>query len=126
MPVGTVRVKGLREFQRAANKAEKETKKVVRDRLKEAGDVVRQEAARLFSPINAKSAAGYRTRARIGSVFVEQSLRKTTGLHPRYGSLQMRRALLPALEAESDEVERRLRLAANELADIVEGKWLAF
>ena len=125
MATQTVRVRGLREFMRATAKADKSTKKVVRDKLKEAGDVVRQEAAELFSPISAKSAAGYRVRARVGGVYVEQSLRKTTGQHPTFGRLQMGRALEPALERKSGEVEKRLEKAVDELADIMEGKTFA-
>jgi hypothetical protein len=122
MATQTVRVKGLRDFMRATTKAERETKKAVRDKLKEAGDIIRQDASERFSSISVKSAAGLRTRARMGSVFVEQSLRKTTGLRPDFARLQMRRGLEPALEAKSDEVERRLEKAMDELADIVEGR----
>ena len=93
----------------------------VRDKLKEAADVVRVEASARFAPISAKSAAGYRIRARIGAAFVEQSLRKTTRKHPEYGRFQMRRALEPALEAKSHEVEKRLEKAVDELADVIEG-----
>lgn len=125
MATQTVRVSGLREFMRATAKADKETKKVVRDKLKEAADIVRVEASQRFSPISAKSAAGYRTRARMSGAFVEQSLRKTTGKHPTYGRLQMRRALEPALEAKSHEVEKRLEKAVDELADIMEGRTFA-
>jgi hypothetical protein len=121
MATQTVKVKGLREFMRATAKADKETKKVVREKLKEAADIVRVEASSRFRPISARSAAGYRTRARIGGAFVEQSLRKTNRKHPTYGALQMRRALEPALEAKSDEVERRLEKGIDELADIMEG-----
>lgn len=118
----TVRVEGLRDFLRDTNKAEKETKKKVRDRLKEAGDVVREEASRLFSPVSAKTAGGYKVRARVSGVHVEQSLRKTTGMRPDFGALQMRRALVPALINKEDDVYREMEKAADDLADIVEGR----
>jgi hypothetical protein len=35
---------------------------------------------------------------------VEQRRRKTTGQHPEFGSLQMRRALLPAMREEEPQV----------------------
>jgi len=117
----TVKVRGLRDFMRATAKAEAGTKKVVREKLKEAADIVRVEASARFAPISAKSAAGYRTRARMTGAFVEQSLRKTTRKHPEYGRFQMRRALEPALEAKSHEVEKRLEKAVDELADTMEG-----
>lgn len=115
-------MEGLREFLRATSKADRETKKKVRDRLKEAGDVVREEASRLFSPVSAKSAAGYRVRARVTGVHVEQSLRKTTGTRGDYGALQMRRALVPALVAKEDEVVREMEKAAEDLTEIVGGR----
>jgi len=125
MTTQTVRVKGLREFMRATAKAEKGTKKAVQDKLKEAADIVRVEASQRFTPTSAKSARGFRTRARMSGAFVEQSLRKTTGDHPTYGRLQMRRALEPALEAKSHEVEQRLEKAVDDLADTMERKTLA-
>lgn len=117
----TVQVKGLTEFLRATNKAERETKKVVREKLRDAGDVVREEASKRFAPFSAKSAAGYRTRVRVRGVEVEQSLRKTTGARPDFGALQMSRALIPALVSKEDEVERNMEKAAEELSGIVAG-----
>ena len=105
---------------RALNKAEKETKGRVHKKLREAADVVREDAATRFSVYSPKSAAGFRIRSRIGGVFVEQKLRKVTGQHPEWGSLQMDRALEPALDARSREVEAKLEQALDELADIVD------
>lgn len=118
----TVKVEGLKEFLRATNKADAETKKKVRDRLKEAGDVVREDASRRFAPVSAKTAAGYRVRARVSGVSVEQSLRKTTGNRADYGALQMRRALVPALISKEDDVYREMEKAAQDLAEIVGGR----
>ena len=116
----TVRVKGYKEFVRAANKAEKSTKKVVHAKLREAADIVRQDAKQRFERYSVKSASGYRIRSRVGGVFVEQSLRKTTGSHPEWGRTQMVKALEPALDARSAQVERRLEQAMDELADILD------
>ncbi len=118
----TVRVDGLREFMRATAKAEKDTKKLVRARLREAGESVRIEAKDRFSRISAESASKFKVRARAAGVFVEQSARKTTGLRPDYGSLQMTRALIPALELKADEVTEEVAKAADELRDMVEGR----
>ena len=115
----TIRVKGYREYVRAVSKAEKSTKRVVHAKLREAGDVVREDARRRFERYDTRSASGYRIRSRVGGIFVEQSLRKTTGRHPEYGALQMRVALEPALDAKAGEVERRLEQALDELADMV-------
>jgi hypothetical protein len=112
-----LRVKGYREFLRAASQAEKESKKEVRAALREAAEPVRAEAASLFSTISQRSAAGYRVRVRQRGVSVEQSLRKTTGQHPEFGALQMRRALIPALERKQGEIERRMEHAIDRIAD---------
>lgn len=116
----TVRITGLREFVRALNKADKETRKLVLERLKRVGEQVRTDAARRFSPISARSAEGYRLRARVTGVFVEQSLRKTTGKHPTYGALQMRRALIPALIAHEADLQHEMGEAIDDIADILE------
>lgn len=118
MADSTIRMRGYREFMRATAKAEKETSRVIHAKLREAGDVVREDAARRFARYDEKTASGFRVRSRIGGVFVEQKLRRTTGQHPEFGAMQMRVALEPALDAKSDEVERRMDQALAELADI--------
>jgi predicted Zn-dependent protease with MMP-like domain len=113
----TVRVKGLREFVRACDHAGKETKREVRNTFREVGDIVKVEAAKRFESIDARSAAGFRTVVRQRGVSVEQRLRKTTGLRPDFGTLQMRVALLPALDFEEGNVERKLEHTIDEIAD---------
>jgi hypothetical protein len=113
---------GPRGMLRACDRAGKESKREGRNAFKEAGDIVRVEATHRFQPIDARSAAGYRTRVRQRGVAVEQSLRRTTGEHPEFGSLQMRRALIPALDARSDRVERELEHAIDKVADHFENR----
>lgn len=117
MPGETVRVTGYREFLRACDRAGKDTKREVRSTLKEVGEAVRKSAADRFSQIDARSAAGYRVSVRQRGVFVVQRLRKTTGLRPDYGSLQMKRALLPALKAEEQHTEQAFEHAIDKVAD---------
>lgn len=114
---GTVRVKGLREFQRATKQAPKDTRKELREAFRTVGNVVKDEAAQLFESVDARSAAGYKTRVRQRGVAVEQSLRRTTGKRPDFGSLQMREALLPALDAKAEEVEDAMEEALDKVAD---------
>lgn len=116
MAAGTVRVKGLRELQRDFRKMSKEVSKEIRDGLKEAAESVRAEASSLFSGVDAKSAAGYKVRARARGVAVEQSRRRTTGAHPQYGAMQMRVALLPALERKEGEVAKGVERVLDKLA----------
>ena len=81
-----------------------ETRRLLRPALKKAAEPVRAEAASRFARYDPRSAAGYKVRVRARGVAVEQSLKRTTGLHPQFGSLQMRQALLPALAEKGDAV----------------------
>ena len=122
MAKSTIRVRGLREFSRAASKAEKRTKDVVRGALREAAEPVQEEAKRNFERYDAGSASGFKVRVwgRGYGVFVEQSKRKTTGRRADYGALQMSKGLLPALDSKSREVERKLEQAVDKLVDILD------
>lgn len=113
----TLRVEGYRELLRALQTADKESKREIRSEFRKVGDIVKNDAVRGFSPVNARTAAGFKTRVRQKGVAVEQSLRKTTGLHPEWGSYQMRHALLPALMANEDDTERAMEKAMDRVAD---------
>lgn len=114
----TVKVEGLSGMLRAADAAGKETKKLVRDRLREVAEPVLQDARSKLSRYDARSASrlGISVR-RVGTVSVEQRLRRTTGAHPQFGSLQMQEALMPALDENANEIERRMERALDEVAD---------
>lgn len=112
----TVRVEGLRELQAALRKAEGDLDKGLRKSLLEAGRVVREEATGLFSSVDGRSAAGYRVRVRGRGVAVEQSLSRTTGQHAQYGALQMRTALVPALDSKHDEVIEKVDEMLGQIA----------
>lgn len=113
----TLRVTNLREFQRLMSKADKATKKELREIFRETGEAVREDAASRFSRIDANSASGYRVRVRQRGVSVEQSKRRTTGLHPQYGALQMRIALIPGLEAKRNETMRAFEKAVENIIE---------
>jgi hypothetical protein len=117
-----VRVRGHREFQAALKVADREGKRLIRARLRKAGDVIKVDARSRFAPVSAKSAAGFRTAVRARGISVEQSKRKTTGKHPEFGGLQMRRALIPALESNRGVVLHELNAAAEDIADIVRAR----
>ena len=118
----TIRIHGLRELQRAAQRAGKEARKEVRAALRDAAEPVRRDATARFAVVDARSAAGYRVAVRQRGVAVEQRLRKTTGKRPDYGSLQMTRALLPALQANAELIEREAEKAVDRIADHFERK----
>lgn len=114
---GPIRVSGIRELLRATDRAGKETKTAVRQIIRNTALHVRILARERFDRYDTRSAAGYRVVVRQRGVAVEQSLRKVTGKRPDYGSLQMRRALLPAARIEAAETERQLELAIDRIAD---------
>lgn len=116
-----IRVRGLRELQRTLQQADKETRKRVREALRETGEIVRKEGASRFSSIDSGSASGFKVRVRQRGVAVEQSRRKTTGKRADYGSLQMRKALVPAIEDKQDEIVEEMEKAIDKIVDIVKG-----
>lgn len=111
-------VKGYREFRRGINAADRAHYHEVYEGLKRAGEVVKDDSYRRFRTYSEKSASGFRVRSRIGGVYVEQKLRKTTGHHPEYGALQMRKALLPSLESQRADVQKELEKAFDKLVDL--------
>ena len=114
------RVKGLREFQRALARCDKESAKQVRDRLRAVGEKVRAGASERLMPISPRSAATYRVVVRQRGVAVEQSRRRTTGKRPDFGTLQLTRAMVPALEANEQETMDELERALDEIEAIFE------
>lgn len=113
----TVKVKGYREFLRAASRAGKEAKTEVRAAFRDVAEPVRAEATSRFSTVDTRSAQGFRIAVRARGVAVEQRLKKTTGKRGDYGSLQMRRALIPALSANEDKIMKGMEKALDKIAD---------
>lgn len=111
-----LRVKGLNGLIRACDKSTKEVKKGTRNALRRAGDIVRVEARERFESVDPRSAAGYRPVVRQRGVSVEQRLGKTTGKRPDFGAKQMREALMPALDAKKNEVEREFENVLDDIA----------
>lgn len=112
-----VRVKGATELERAFRQVRKEVLSELRPALRQIGELVRADAQARFQPYDTASAAGYKVRVRARGVAVEQSKKRTTGLRPDYGALQMRRALVPALDDKESEVLARVELLVNRSAD---------
>lgn len=105
MAVETVRIKGLRELNSALKRYDRDLKKDLERELRGAAQIVAESARSKFSSIDQRSAMGFRPRIRgFGRVVVEQRYGRTTGQHPEFGSLQMRRALLPALKEDEPVV----------------------
>jgi hypothetical protein len=111
----TLAVRGYRDLMRGLQTADREQKRKTRAVFRHVGDTVRTDASSRFAPVDARSAAGYRTRVRQRGIAVEQSIPRSTGLHPEYGALQMREALLPALMTNQDELERGIERALDQV-----------
>lgn len=117
MAEASVKVKGLNQLVRALNKVDKELAKEIRSEIREVAKVVQDDARSRFMGVDARSAMGLRASARGGRGFVGQRYKRTTGHHPEFGSLQMRKALLPALGSKQDEVVRRLEEMIDRLGN---------
>jgi hypothetical protein len=116
-----LRAKGLKELILACDKAGKETKSVVRAALRSTGIQVKADASSRFAKYDEKTAFGFRVIVRRRGVNVEQTLRKTTGLRPDFGALQMRRGLLPALRDNEAELERQVEIALDRIVNHLAG-----
>ena len=103
-----IRVSGLSDVQRAFSKVDKALAKDLRTELRQAGDVVRDDATARFGRISARTAADFRTVVRRRGVAVEQRRGRTTGKRPDFGALQLREALEPALDAKQSAVVDQL------------------
>lgn len=104
-----VKTKGLKELRRALKGVDADASKELDNQLKEVAEVVASGARQLFTAIDSRSAAGFKPRLRgFSQVMVTQTRRRKSGQRPDYGSLQMRRALIPALWSNKTNIERRL------------------
>lgn len=110
-------VDGLRELLAATDRADSATKRMVRNEIREVARPVLNTARQRLAPYDARSAArlGISVR-RVGTVSVEQRLRRTTGHRPDFGALQMREALIPALASHEDEIVDRFDDALGRIA----------
>ncbi len=116
----TVRVTGIRELQRAARAAGGDASKLLRARLKEVGNVVRDEAESMLAPLSERSASGYRVYVRQRGVSVEQSRRKTTGTRGDWAAFQISRILIPARDSHDSLIREDAEKAVDDIARIFE------
>src|SRR5262245_58259522 len=100
----TLVVKDFQHLMRGLKDMDKDTKRKTRAAFRDVGEATRVDAIKMLSPHDPKSAAGFKTRVRQRGIAVEQSLRKTTGKHPEWGSYQMRHALIPSLDRNADKL----------------------
>lgn len=112
-----VRIRGLREFQSAIRRASAESRKTVRDGLKEAARPVVEAAKAKEGRWAGASIGTIGPRVTGRSVFVTQRARKVTGLRGDFGALQMKDAFIPALEENQEEVVHEVEKAFDRMLD---------
>lgn len=99
-----IRVKGLKELHKAFKNYDAELKRELDQELRAAGEIVASEARQRFSAIDARAARGFVPKVRgFGRVIVLQRIR-SKHKRPDFGSLQMRKGLLPAMADNEDRV----------------------
>lgn len=116
-----VRVKGLRELQRALNRVNKAAAKTVRDELKQVAEPVKQSAERLageritnIGPVWGRMRIG----ARSSSVYIAPRQRNRGGSpRPNLGVLLLERSMFPALDENEHEIVRGVERALDHLLD---------
>lgn len=101
----TVRVRGYREYVSSLNKVNKGAAKVVRAALREVAKPVAATAKSNLNQYPGISLGTIGPKVTTRGVAVTQRARKVTGLRPDFGSLQMTKGLIPALDEHADEVE---------------------
>jgi hypothetical protein len=115
----TVRVKGLVELNRAINRADKDTKKLLKAPFKRVGEIVRAEGESRFSGVDTRSATGFRVVVRTRGVSVDQRRKNSGGSkRPNYTRMQQD-TLEAALDSKESEVVDEMNKALEEIADII-------
>lgn len=118
---GRVEVRGLAELQRAFARMSKELSVEIRDELRRVAIPVQQDAANLAAS-KIKNIGGRWSRMRVGvspgSVYVAPQARSHGGSpRPNLASLLMDDAMLPALEANEEQIVLRLEQMLSNLGD---------
>ena len=88
----------------------------LREELRQAAEPVAREARTLVAQWPGSKPEKIGPRVVVAGAFVTQRARKVTGLRKDFGALQMRRAMIPALEHNADAIERAAYRAVDAIA----------
>lgn len=110
-----VRVKGIREVDKAFRQMDSDAAKVLRVAMVDAARPVAATAQEMISAYVGASVSTIRPRAGARGAFVTQGAKKVTGLRGDFGVLQMRR-LGEALDQNEDQVVRKAEAVIDLLA----------
>lgn len=103
MAAATVRIRGLKEVNRAFRRLETGIDKELKDGLKKASEPTAEQARSAISRYPGASTSTIKPYASQKGAVVRQSQRKRTGKHPGFGALQMQH-LLAALDDNQDQI----------------------
>lgn len=107
----TIRVKGYRETARALQRVNKGAKVALYKGLRDAATPIAEDARSRLSGYQGIKTSSIRPRAGLRGVYITQSAKKTSGLRPDFGSLQMRVGLLPAAYSRQDDIVEKVEEA---------------
>lgn len=113
--VPTVRVRGLTQTIRAFSVLEKGVRAEILGELRSIAEPVARDAQEKLSGYAGISLGTIGPRTSVRGAFVTQRARKVTGRRPDFGSLQMRKGLIPALEEHADDIEPAVGEALDRL-----------
>jgi len=115
VPVGGVRVHGLRELQQTFKTLDRRLVGELGTELRRAAEPVAEATRELLSEKFDGVSLSTITTSRSGlRVFVRQGAAKVTGKRRDFGLLQLRYGFWPALEENSDEVVERVEDVLND------------
>lgn len=116
MAASTVRVYGAKETARAFRQIDRQLATDFGNELKNAAAPVVDATKSNEARWRGASIGTIRAKRAGARVFVEQSARKVTGDRGDFGALQMRQALIPALDEKADEVFAEVEHVLNRYA----------
>ena len=108
-----VRLQGERELIRALKSAQSELKPMFEEKLRKAAERVAEEAERRTDKYTGRGPIRGRLR---GFTAIAESRARSRGIRPDFGSLIMRKGLLPARTAKMDETIRSVEEGLDLLA----------
>ena len=111
-----MKVTNMREIRQVFRRLDRDVQKALQRELRSVAAPVAATARELAQAegMPASTVEGYKPRTSVGIAKVQQTRRRTTGQHPKYGSRQMRRVLIPALKRHAPERIRNITVAIDQ------------
>jgi hypothetical protein len=113
---GSVKVKGLRELDRAFRKLDSDVAKEVRAELTEVARPIAESAKQKLSRYPGVSLETIIPKTTAKGALVVQNKRKVSGRRSDFGALQMRQGLIPARSEHTSETVKGVEQVLDKLA----------